>query len=68
MNAGIEAAAVLKPKPDAIIVLTDGYTPWPQKPIAIPTVFGILHFGKTNFPHPPIPPWTPDQIIGINLA
>jgi predicted metal-dependent peptidase len=32
MGAGISAAAALKPKPAVIVVLTDGYTPWPDGP------------------------------------
>jgi predicted metal-dependent peptidase len=32
MGAGISAAAALRPKPAVIVVLTDGYTPWPDGP------------------------------------
>jgi predicted metal-dependent peptidase len=32
MGAGIHAAAALHPRPDIIVVLTDGYTPWPDEP------------------------------------
>jgi predicted metal-dependent peptidase len=32
MGAGIEAAAALRPKPSIVIVLTDGFTPWPDRP------------------------------------
>jgi predicted metal-dependent peptidase len=32
MGAGIAAAAALRPKPAVIVVLTDGYTPWPDGP------------------------------------
>jgi predicted metal-dependent peptidase len=32
MRVGITAAEALKPRPDAIVVLTDGDTPWPQTP------------------------------------
>lgn len=30
MTAGLVAAAELKPRPAIVIVLTDGYTPWPN--------------------------------------
>lgn len=30
MGAGLYAAAELKPRPAVVIVLTDGYTPWPK--------------------------------------
>lgn len=32
MGTGIVAAAALRPRPSVIIVLTDGYTPWPDQP------------------------------------
>ena len=32
MGAGIDAAAALRPRPAITVVLTDGYTPWPDEP------------------------------------
>jgi predicted metal-dependent peptidase len=32
MGSGIAAAARLRPRPAVIVVLTDGYTPWPDDP------------------------------------
>lgn len=32
MGVGIKAAMNLKPKPNVCIILTDGYTPWPDTP------------------------------------
>ena len=32
MGAGLDAAAALRPRPDLIIVLTDGFTPWRPAP------------------------------------
>jgi predicted metal-dependent peptidase len=38
MGKGLEAAAALRPRPDVIVVLTDGWTPWPKSPPARVTV------------------------------
>ncbi|HXW35011.1 MAG TPA: VWA-like domain-containing protein [Acidimicrobiales bacterium] len=32
MGEGIRAAALLRPRPSVIVVLTDGFTPWPSEP------------------------------------
>ncbi len=43
MGAGIHSAAQLRPRPSVVIVLTDGFTPWPEKPPAgIRVVVGLL--------------------------
>jgi len=47
MGVGIEAA--MKFKPDIIIVLTDGQTPWPNRPPKAKTIIGLLG-GDTDTP------------------
>ena len=43
MGAGISAAASLRPRPAVIVVLTDGYTPWPDtSPRGCRVVVGLL--------------------------
>ena len=43
MGAGITAAATLRPRPAVIVVLTDGFTPWPDSaPRGSKVVFGLL--------------------------
>jgi len=43
MGAGITAAAALRPRPAIIVVLTDGYTPWPDgAPRGSRVVVGLL--------------------------
>jgi predicted metal-dependent peptidase len=43
MGAGIFAAAEINPKPHIVVVLTDGYTPWPdRKPRGIEYVIAAL--------------------------
>jgi predicted metal-dependent peptidase len=59
MGAGIDAAAALRPRPDLIIVLTDGYTPWRSSPPpGIRVVVGLMdRRGKT-------PDWADTVLIG----
>jgi predicted metal-dependent peptidase len=46
MGSGIEHAAALRPRPTVVIVLTDGYTPWPdQPPPGIRVIVGLLTEG-----------------------
>jgi len=43
MGVGISAAAAAKPPPAAIVVLTDGYTPWPdQAPKGSRVIVGMM--------------------------
>lgn len=66
MIAGIEAAMQLQPRPDSILVLTDGYTPYPTKLYPVPVVFGIFNLGtQPLWSLPPNPPWTPDRVVEI---
>jgi predicted metal-dependent peptidase len=52
MGAGIDAAIELRPRPSVIVVLTDGYTPWPPNGPAVATVIvGLL--GGALAPEPP---------------
>ncbi|HWF75313.1 MAG TPA: VWA-like domain-containing protein [Solirubrobacteraceae bacterium] len=63
MGAGIDAAAALRPKPAIVIVLTDGFTPWPVRPPAgIRVVVGVLGEGKGP-PSCPPPEWTRTVLI-----
>jgi predicted metal-dependent peptidase len=43
MGAGLTAAAGLRPRPDLVIVLTDGHTPWPPRaPDRMRVVVGLM--------------------------
>lgn len=54
MGQGIYDAAELKPRPSVVIVLTDGFTPWPEQPPAgIRVVVGLLVEGARP------PGWAP---------
>ena len=48
MRVGIEAAAVLRPAPSAIVVITDGWTPWPDNKGRVPVVACIVGSGATD--------------------
>lgn len=51
MGAGIRAAVAQHPKPDAVIVITDGYTPWPaERPSGVPVVVCLVGGGHTETP------------------
>ena len=66
MRVGIRAALALLPKPDSVLVLTDGYTPYPSAPFTTPVVFGILCGQKSSdIPTPPIPPWHEEAVVWI---
>lgn len=68
MIVGIEAALKLKPAPDSILVLTDGYTPYPSKPYKTTVVFGIFKMQHNQvLSTPPSPPFGKDTIIEITM-
>jgi Uncharacterized protein conserved in bacteria len=68
MVAGIEAALKLRPIPDVVIVLTDGYTPFPSQRYKVPVLFGIFDpKGEGKVPKPPMPPWREGDVVVIPL-
>lgn len=51
MVAGIESALALRPRPSVIVVLTDGYTPWPAAaPSGARVVVGMVGTGRWEVP------------------
>jgi predicted metal-dependent peptidase len=53
MGAGIAAAAALRPRPAVVVILTDGYTPWPARPPkGLRVVVALLGSGARD-----APPW-----------
>jgi predicted metal-dependent peptidase len=59
MGAGLDAAAKLRPSPDLIVVLTDGFTPWREAPPpGVRVVVGLMdRRGQT-------PGWAQTVLIG----
>ena len=56
MRVGIEAAAELRPKPDVVVVFTDGHTPWPEHPPPATAVIAAI-LGRREHLLPRTPPW-----------
>lgn len=53
MRVGIAAALSAKPRPDVIVVMTDGYTPWPDEPIGPRLIVALLG----EVPDDAVPSW-----------
>ena len=51
MGAGISSAEALRPKPEVVVVLTDGFTPWPSQRPGVEVVVALIGDG------PVPPPW-----------
>ena len=54
---GIGAALALRPRPDLILVLTDGQTPWPDRRPPVPVVIGLVEPGPGLRAQAPPPAW-----------
>lgn len=65
MRVGIAAALAEKSRPDVIVVLTDGYTPWPDTPVSARLVIGVI--GDTTDP-PATPAWAHTVLIPTGAA
>jgi predicted metal-dependent peptidase len=63
MGSGIEAAAALRPRPSIVIVLTDGFTPWPAvAPKGARVIVGLLDQGWHGHRWEP-PAWASTVLI-----
>ena len=54
---GVSAALALRPRPDLILVLTDGQTPWPERRPPVPVVIGLVEPGPGPRAQAPPPAW-----------
>ena len=57
MRVGIAAAQQLRPRSDAILVLTDGYTPWPAEPTRSRLIVGVLGAAQGDGVLATVPSW-----------
>lgn len=63
MGAGLARAAELRPRPDLIVVLTDGHTPWPpDAPRGIHVIVGLMD------PSGSVPTWAKAIAVGMPRA
>ena len=55
MRVGIERALQGADRPNVIIVLTDGYTPWPAEPVTCRVIAALVGgtAGSLEYPNPP---------------
>jgi predicted metal-dependent peptidase len=68
MVAGLNAALALKPKPEAVIVLTDGHTPFPStRPKDTAVIWAIWQYGDREPPKPPMPPWRARDVVIVPI-
>ena len=56
MSEGIGRALELRPRPDVLVVVTDGYTPWPTDEPNVARVV-VVQLGDSTPPPPPTPSW-----------
>jgi predicted metal-dependent peptidase len=63
MREGIAVASRATPRPDLIVVLTDGFTPWPDRPPRARLVVAILANGSSG---PPAPAWATTVTIPLD--
>ena len=57
MGAGIAYAVSMRPRPTVIVVLTDGYTPWPAEKPRVPVVICIVGRGDLTALADATPAW-----------
>jgi predicted metal-dependent peptidase len=69
MVAGLNAALALKPKPEAVIVLTDGHTPFPStRPKDTAVIWAVWQYGDMEPPKPPMPPWRARDVVMVPIS
>jgi predicted metal-dependent peptidase len=64
MRVGITAALEAKPKPTAVIVMTDGHTPWPDQRTRIP-VIAVIIGAHPERPAALVPTWIRTVLVEI---
>ena len=65
MGAGIAYAVNMRPRPTVIVVLTDGYTPWPAEKPRVPVVVCIVGQGDLSYLLEAAPKWA--SVVAVDL-
>ncbi len=70
MGEGIARALALRPRPSVVVVLTDGYTPWPSEPVRFARVIvGLIRRGQAGGSFLEAPPkWARTVHLDIDCA
>ncbi len=69
MVAGLSHALETKPPPDAVIVLTDGYTPFrSERPRQTQVIWAIWKLGDNEPPMPGMPPWKQRDVVIVPVG
>jgi predicted metal-dependent peptidase len=64
MGRGIDAAMELRPRPTVVVVLTDGFTPWPARaPRGARVIVGLLTEARAGSVAPRAPDWARTIVI-----
>jgi predicted metal-dependent peptidase len=61
MGRGIDAAERLRPRPQVVVVLTDGYTPWPSAPP--PGIRVVVALLGADAPAASVPRWARTVVV-----
>lgn len=61
MRVGIAAALAQAPRSSVVVVLTDGDTPWPSRPIGVPLVVVLIGAGQHQ--HDRVPSWARSVMV-----
>jgi len=62
MVEGIERAVALRPRPTAIVVISDGGTPWPLEPVGMPVVACLVgHYAQGSSGS--VPDWIKTVVV-----
>ncbi len=62
LEVGLQAALNDRPRPGLLVAITDGYTPWPDRPTPVPLVVILLHDGDI----PETPSWATTITVEAN--